>query len=232
MGITVTEGGISVFQEIPLTGYKEFDVFYADELAQFEMYGLANYTNPPVQENPLPVTNIPAPPVTVAAPVTPPAEEIGTSVMLLRTQADIERENKWLEEHNYFALSQVGTDNNIDNGGLDKPQMSYTESALREYVGDNIAGNFALKVIDGTTEGINEVVGMVTGGDLEGAAEKAKNLDRNIAYNAAVETGKDAVTGFVTGVVTGPALGLVKGASTVSGIVNFGYNTWKNVNDK
>jgi hypothetical protein len=228
MGINFNLDNNYSAQNIPLTGIPDFDQFYVSQLADFEKYGLTG-TNVPVNKDvPVPPA---APVVTTPPPVVTP-EETGYTVAILRTQADIDRENKWLEEHDYFNLSQVGSNNTMDDGGNEKPQMSYTEAAIREYVGDNIAGNFALKVADGVTSGITDVVNMMSSGDMEGAAEKAKNLDRNVAYNSAIETGKDAITGAVTGAVTSPVLGLVKGAGVVSTLVNGGVNVWNTVHGK
>jgi hypothetical protein len=223
MGITIDDLSSFTPQDIPLTGIPVFDEFYVSQLADFEKNGFNGTEILAAKETP--AATVPVVPV---APVAK-TEELGSTVELLRTQADIEREKKWLEEHDYFNLSSVGADNTLDAYGNEKPQMSYQEAALREYVGNNIAGNFVLKVADGVTEGISSVVGMLAIGDTEGAAEKAKNLDRNVAFSAAVETGKEAITGAVTDGVTSPVLGLVKGAGTVSTVVNVGLNVWNAV---
>ena len=210
MGIALDLSGIQAGRDIPLTGDAEFDAFYTGQTLAFEKR--ADSGTPPA-----------APPATEAG--------LGT-VQLLTTSEEQRKRDDWMKQQGFNDLRQVGGNNTLDAGGEEAAGMSWSEASLREYVGNNVAGSFMLKVTDGTMKGISDVVGKLSRGDTEGAVEQAASLDRNVAFNAAVETGKEQATSLVTGVVTGPMLGLVKGADKVASAIGTGINIWNTKHGK
>lgn len=219
MGIEADQSAFQLSRDIPLTGDPDFDAFYMSRVLDFD--------KPQTGTKPPPIPQ----PVPEPAPV-PASVETGTTVQLLTTSEEQRKRDEWMTLRGFNDLRQVGENNILDAGGSDPAEMSWSEAALREYVGDNVAGNYALKVADGTTQGISEVVGKLSRGDTEGAAEQAASLDRNIAINSAVETAKETITGGLTDLVTGPVLGLVKGAGTVSSFIGKGTNIWNTKHGK
>jgi hypothetical protein len=223
MGINPDQSALQFARDIPMTGDADFDAFYTSRVFDFD--------TPQTGTNPPPIA-APAPePAREPAPA-PASPETGTTVQLLTTTEEQRNRDEWMTRQGFNDLHQVGENNTLDAQGSEPAEMSWSEAALREYVGDNIAGNFALKVVDGTTKGISEVVGKLSRGDTEGAAEQAESLDRNVAFNSALETGKEVVTGLITGGITAPVLGLVKGAGTVSSLIGKGINIWNTKHGK
>jgi hypothetical protein len=215
MGVTIEPDYSFTIQDIPLTGDKEFDEFYASQIIGFEKpeQGGTVYLNEPS-------ANISPEPASKAD------EEFGTTVQLLRTNEDIAREEQWLAEHDYFSVSQIGPDNTMDAGGSDPAEMSWGEAVVREYVGNNLAGSLVLNFVDNTMEGVTEVTQSLTSGDFEGAAEKGINLSENVAKTSTVDWAKDQATDLVTGAAVAPVLGLVKNADVVVSVINTFGSIW------
>jgi hypothetical protein len=223
MGIALDLSGIQAARDIPLTGDAAFDAFYTDQTLAFEKR--ADSGTPPAAP---PATPAPAPEPQPAA-----ATDAGLgTVQLLTTSEEQRNRDEWMTRQGFNDMRQVGDNNTLDAGGEEAAQMSWSEASLREYVGNNAAGSFMLKVTDGTMKGVSDVVGKLSRGDTEGAVEQAASLDRKVVYNAAVETGKEQVTSLVTGVVTGPLLGLVKGADKVASAIGTGINIWNTKHGK
>jgi hypothetical protein len=225
MGIALDLSGIQAARDIPLTGDAAFDAFYMNQTLAFEkreVTGTATTAPAPAPE-PAPE---PAP-----QPAAAPDAATGT-VQLLTTTEEQQKRDDWMTRQGFNDLRQVGENNTLDAGGDEPAEMSWSEASLREYVGNNVAGSFMLKVTDGTMKGISDVVGKLSRGDTEGAVEQAASLDRNVAFNAAIETGKEQATSLVTGVVTGPMLGLVKGADKVASAIGTGINIWNTKHGK
>lgn len=225
MGIALDLSGIQAGHDIPFTGDAEFDAFYTGQTLAFE-------------KRADPGTPSPAPPATPAPEPEPEPQPAATTdaglgtVQLLTTSEEQRNRDEWMKQQGFNDLQQVGGNNTLDAGGEEAAGMSWSEAGLREYVGNNVAGSFMLKVADGTMKGISDVVGKLSRGDTEGAVEQAASLDRNVAFNAAIETGKEQATSLVTGVVTGPMLGLVKGADKVASTIGTGINIWNTKHGK
>ena len=227
MGPAILDLGSYDISSIPLTGDVFVDRFYLQQSLAF-MKAPAEYAQPVANKTPEPPPPAPAP--ETGNSITPPetaGEGIGTTVQLLTSREEQAKRDEWMKMNGFANPVVIGASNTIDPSGTDEPVMSFKEAALREYVGGDIAGSFALKTLDGATAGMTEGLSMLISNDNAGAAELGNSLmGGSVAKNAFLETAEESATDAVTGFVTKPILGMVKGAETVTGFITTGKSIW------
>lgn len=220
------------FSSIPLTGDEFVDRFYLEQSLAFENNNTSTdeqltVAAPEEAASPAPVNT------SAVATANASDEGFGTTVQLLTTSEEQARRDEWMKMNGLDNPVVIGASNTIDPSGADEPVMSFQEAALREFAGNEIAGSFALKTLDGATKSMTDGLAALAGNDNAGATELGNELlSGKVAINAFQETAKETVTSAVTGFFTKPVLGLVPGAGTVTSVITTGNNIWKTMYGK
>jgi len=224
MGLGVIDMSTFDMNNFPLTGNNLIDEYYIKQSMEFEQRTMADMKIPEPEAAPAPKPAgsepLPALPKTDMPEPTIENEGIGTTVQLLTTSEQLAKQEQWMKDHGFTNPVSIGPDNTIDHEGGEQPVMSLKEAILREYVGDNIYGSFALKTIDGSMKTLMDGFNVLKNNDVAGAEELSNNIfSGSMVKNSVREIGEETITDAVSDAVTSPILGMVPGAGVVTGVI-------------
>jgi hypothetical protein len=241
MGISVSDINTISIQNIPLTGDSYIDNYYLKQAMGFESYvGSAAFKDlikkPESTGNETSGTPKTPKPEPAPAPAPPATEEgIGTTVQLLTSYEQQKKRDDWNEEHNLNNVSQVGSDNSIDNDGNGVAITILQDVGLEQTKGlisSSYAGLFSMGATDGSLSAIDESVQNISKSDIAGMSELGNSLlDGKVAIN----TANNLLVGSVKSSIQKAVLGKVEGASTVMSVISNtkkAVKLWNTINGK